>query len=185
LAPAPHPTYPKPTIVQVTCEIAFASDVEIKLSAGTLYPIFSREFPEIQPIGNLALVLISQPAVLPEPPQSQNAVAFRFATPDGKRFVQLSKTNFVYQTNEPYLGWKDFNGKLMQYWSAYATVTKPTTIEKIGLRYINRIIKSKANAHVSDWFKQTPDLPAALISSRQHFLGRIESSPSQSHLRAR
>lgn len=183
MAPAQHPTYPKPTIIQVTCEIAFASDLEIKMSAGALYPIFSKEFPEIQPIGGSFQLLIGQPPVVPEPIQSQNAMAFRFAASDGKRFVQLSKTNFVYQTNEPYLGWKDFRTKLVQYWLAYTAVTKPTTIVKVGLRYINRIIKTKAHTSLSDWLKPTPDLPSALIGSRQHFLGRIESSPSQSHLR--
>jgi uncharacterized protein (TIGR04255 family) len=184
LAPASHPTYPKPTIIQVTCEIAFTSDLEIKMSAGALYPIFAKEFPEIHPVGNAAFqLLIGQPVVLPEPAQSQSAVAFRFATPDGKRFVQLSKANFVYQTNEPYLGWKDFRTTLVRHWSAYAKAASPTTIAKIGLRYINRIVKSKAKTNLSDWFKATPDLPPALIASRQHFLGRIESSPSESHLK--
>ncbi len=184
MAPTPHPTYPKPTIIQVTCEIAFASDIEIKMSAGTLYPIFAKEFPEIQPIGNVGfqLVVASQPGFA-EPLRSQNAVAFRFATSNGKRFVQLSRSNFIYQTNDPYLGWKDFRAKLRQYWLAYAKVARPTTIVKIGLRYVNRVVKSKTKSNVSDWFKATADLPAALIASRQHFLGRIESSPSQSHLR--
>ncbi len=154
------------------------------MSAGALYPIFSKEFPEIQPVGTVAFqLLIGQPSVLPEPAQSQNAAAFRFATSDGARFVQLSKTNFVYQTNEPYLGWKDFRTALMQHWSAYAKVANPTAIVKIGLRYINRIVKSKEKASLSDWIKATPDLPSALIASRQHFLGRVESSPSQSHLK--
>jgi uncharacterized protein (TIGR04255 family) len=183
---SPHPTYPKPTIVQVTSEIAFTSAEEVKLSAASLYPIFATEFPEIQPV-NLALqlqvVLGQQQPIIQDPSVSANAQAFRFATPDGKRFVQLSKTNFVYQSNERYPGWKDFQAKLIELWTASLSHTKPSTIVKVGLRYINRIVKSKTDQVLSDWLQPTPDLPAALIASKEHFLGRIESSPAPSNLR--
>jgi uncharacterized protein (TIGR04255 family) len=181
----PHPSYQNPTIVQVTCEIAFASEAEVKLSAAALYPIFSNEFPEIQPI-NLSVqvqVLLGQLPVNQEPPQSANAGAFRFATSDGKRFVQLSKTNFIYQSNERYPGWKDFEAKLMELWTAALPHMSPSTIVKVGLRYINRIVKAKADQNLSFYFQPTQDLPASLIASKEHFLGRIESSPAPSHLR--
>jgi uncharacterized protein (TIGR04255 family) len=179
---SPHPTYPKPTIAQVTCEIAFASQDEVKLSAAVLYPIFSDEFPEIQPIQSRVQVVIANTELTnQDPPQSPNAGAFRFATTDGKRFVQISRSNFIYQTNEQYPGWEHFRTKLLKLWSA--PVMRPTTITKVGLRYVNRIIKTKKGRDPSYWFQPTADLPAALLSSKEHFLGRIESSPLPSHLR--
>jgi uncharacterized protein (TIGR04255 family) len=180
----PHPSYPNPTIVQVTCEIAFASEADVKLSASSLYRIFSEEFPEIQPIQmSLQVVVGGQLQPVQDPAVSANAGAFRFATEDGKRFVQLSKTNFVYQTNERYPGWKDFRDKLLQLWSASTAHVKPSTIVKIGIRYINRIVKTEAHPFPKDWLYSTADLPAAIIASQEHFLGRIESSPAPSHLR--
>jgi uncharacterized protein (TIGR04255 family) len=180
----PHPSYANPTIVQVTCEIAFASDRDFKLSAAALYPTFSGEFPEIQPV-NLAFQVVvgGQLQPIQDPSVSANAGAFRFATQDGKRFVQLSKTNFVYQSNERYPGWENFRSKLMDLWSASNSHVQASTATKVGIRYINRIVKSEARPNLSDWLKPTADLPKSLIESREHFLGRIESSPAPAHLR--
>jgi uncharacterized protein (TIGR04255 family) len=185
LSRMPHPSYPKPTIIQVLCEIAFTSDEEVKLRAAQLYPTFSAEFPEIQPIQTMLQfqVLTGQGVPPPEVPQNPNAAAFRFATTDGKRFVQVSPTNFIYQSSDAYPGWEEFRKKLMALWSASIAETKPATITKVGLRYVNRIVKSKKHSRPSDWLQPTADVPEALLSSKEHFLGRIESSPMPSHLR--
>jgi uncharacterized protein (TIGR04255 family) len=182
----PHPSYKNPTIVQVTCEIAFGSTNQKRLSAGLLYQLFSSEFPEIQPVGNLAVQLVIgqlPPIPAQDPPQSQDASAFRFATSDGMRFVQISKSNFVYQSNEPYPGWAKFSAKILSLWSAALPHMEPDGVAKVGVRYVNRIVKTKAYATLDKWLQPTVDLPEALIQSQDHFLGRIESSPATSHLR--
>ncbi|HLZ03425.1 MAG TPA: TIGR04255 family protein [Bradyrhizobium sp.] len=184
--PTPHPTYPKPTIVQVLCEIAFSSDEEINLRAAELYPTFSSEFPEIQPVQTQVQLqfMVGQPVPVPPlQPQPNLNSAFRFTTSEGKRFVQISNTSFVYQSTEPYLGWKAFKEKLLELWLASQPRTKASTITKVGLRYINRIVLTKKHPRLSDWLQPTDDLPKALISSKENFLGRVESSPMPSHLR--
>jgi uncharacterized protein (TIGR04255 family) len=179
----PHPSYPNPTIIQVTCEIAFATEAELKLSAAILYPIFGSEFPEIQPVPTSLQVMIGQPQPAQDPSLSANAGAFRFATEDGKRFVQLSKTNFVYQSNESYPGWEAFRTKLMELWSSALPRIERSAITKIGLRYINRIVRTKTHPSPGDWLQPTSDIPASLLKSHGHFMGRVESSPRSSHLR--
>lgn len=179
-----HASYPNPTIIQVTCEIAFAAEADVKLSAAALYPIYGEEFPEIQPVQMaLQVVLGGQLQPVPDPAVSANAGAFRFATEDGRRFVQVSKASFVYQTNESYPGWEAFKDKLLTLWASSTALAKPFTVVKIGIRYINRIVKTEQNPALSDWLKSTADLPSSIISSKEHFLGRIESSPAPSHLR--
>jgi uncharacterized protein (TIGR04255 family) len=138
----------------------------------------------MQPVPLQLEVLLAQPVALKrDPSQSANVGALRFATEDGKRFVQLSKSNFIYQSNEPYLGWKKFRAKLIELWSNALPSTSPTTIVKVGLRYINRIVKTKSRSKPADWLQPTADVPPALLSSKEHFLGRIESSPLKGHLR--
>ena len=182
---APHPTYPNPTIVQVTCEIAFSPQTDNRLSAGTLYPIFAAEFPEIAPIGigTIQFVLGPQPFAPAAPEQPQNATAFRFSTQTGSRFVQVSQSGFIYQTAEPYKGWADFSAKLLELWEKSAAVLRPGPVVKVGLRYINKIPKSEDHPHAVEWLRVTPDIPEALLTSKEHFLGRIESSPAPAHLR--
>ena len=182
---APHPTYPNPTIIQVTCEIAFTPQTEDRLSAGSLYPIFASEFPEISPIGmgTLQFILGPQPFA-PEPAvQPQNATAFRFSTSSGLRFVQVSKAGFVYQTNEPYTGWANFSATLLELWEKSSAAIRPGPVVKVGLRYVNRIPKSDVHPSAGDWLRVTSDVPEAILTSKEHFLGRIESSPAPAHLR--
>ncbi|WP_161534941.1 TIGR04255 family protein [Bradyrhizobium sp. LCT2] len=179
-----HPSYPKPTIVQVTCEIGFVSEAEVKLQTGIIYPLFAGEFPEMQAVPTqLQFVVSQQPTMAPELLRSQNAGAFRFATSDGKRFVQVSSVNFVYQSNEVYPGWDVFRRKLLELWELYSTHIKSSTVTKIGLRYINRITHTEKLTRPSDWLQPTSDLPEALLSSQGHFLGRLETSPTPSDLR--
>jgi uncharacterized protein (TIGR04255 family) len=182
---APHPSYPNPTIVQVTCEIAFTAQSADRLSAGSIFPIFAEEFPEILPIGAGTIQLvIGQPSFAPEAPQPQtNIAAFRFSTASGSRFVQVSKTSFVYQTNDPYTGWVDFRDKLINLWEKSSPLLNPGPIVKVGLRYVNRIAKTEEHSSPGDWLRVTPDVPEALLTSKEHFLGRIESSPAPAHLR--
>ena len=171
-------------MVQVTCEIAFSSESEEKLHAAGLYPLFWDEFTDLQAVPMTMQVLFAQPGALPQqPPQNPNVGAFRFATDDGNRFVQLSKTNFIYQSNEQYPGWERFRAKLLELWKRCAPEVKPSSIVKVGLRYVNRIAKTEAQLSLSDWLQPTADLPETLIASKEHFMGRIESSPQPSHLR--
>jgi uncharacterized protein (TIGR04255 family) len=180
-----HPTYPNPTIVQVTCEIAFAATSDTQLSLGALYPVFSPEFPEMMPIGAGTIqFVIGQPLFAPEAPQLPSpTAAFRFSVASGLRFVQLSKTSFVYQSNEPYTGWADFRSNLLRLWKISEPYLKPGSVVKVGLRYINRIRKTDKYQGVGDWLLATQDIPEALLRSKEHFLGRIESSPAHAHLR--
>ena len=182
---APHPTYPNPTIIQVTCEIAFTPLTEDRLSAGSLYPIYAAEFPEIAPIGIGTIQFVLGPqAFAPVPPeQPQNTAAFRFSSSSGSRFVQVSKAGFVYQTSEPYKGWADFSSKLLELWEQSSAVIRPGPVVKVGLRYVNKIPKSEDHPSVGDWLQVTADVPEALLTSKDHFLGRIESSPAPAHLR--
>jgi uncharacterized protein (TIGR04255 family) len=181
---AAHPTYPNPTIIQVTCEIAFSTATSVKLSAGSMFPEFAGEFPEIHPIGSTALIVgQGQYVAQPDPAVSQSAQALRFATTDGRRFVQFSPSNFVYQSNDRYSGWKDFSQKLLELWVKGTKYIPAENILKIGLRYVNRIPKSGALHRAKDWFQPTADLPKNLLGSEDVFFARLEISPAKDNLR--
>jgi uncharacterized protein (TIGR04255 family) len=137
----------------------------------------------MQPVPVTLQVMVGQGRVVPEPSQSLNVGAFRFATTDGKRFVQISPANFIYQTNDPYSGWHDFRQKLIDLWNSSSDEINVRAVTKLGLRYINRFVKSAAQPRIRDWLQPTADLPASLISAEDHFFARIETSPAPLHVR--
>jgi uncharacterized protein (TIGR04255 family) len=184
-----HPSYLKPTIVEVTCEIAFLRQSSERLSSRSLYARFGDEFPEMQPlVGNMNLQIFVgppgavAPAVQANPPAA--VAGFRLGTAANDEFVQVSGSNFVYQlVGGTYPGWPALKEKLIGLWSKVNDELKPDQIIKIGLRYVNRIAKEANHTHLRDWLQASPDLPTALITSEAHFFSRIESSPAPGNLK--
>ena len=118
-----HPSYAKPTIVEVTCEIAFLRSSNDRLSSRALFTLFGDEFPEMQPlVGNMNLQIFVgppgavAPAVQANPPAA--VAGFRLGNIANDEFVQLTGSNFVYQlVGGTYPGWPALKGKLMSHWS--------------------------------------------------------------------
>jgi uncharacterized protein (TIGR04255 family) len=115
-----HPSFPKPTIAEVTCEIAFVRSSNERLTTRSLYAMFGEDFPGVQPIlGNMNLqIYVGPPGVVPPAVQASppGAVAgFRLGTAANKEFVQVSGSNFVYQlVGGIYPGWPALKQKLLE-----------------------------------------------------------------------
>jgi uncharacterized protein (TIGR04255 family) len=184
LAAAPHPRFPNPTIAQATCEISFRRDLEAKLSSAELYKLLVDDFPEIQAVGSMALQIIigSAPQPAPSPPPGVPAPTFRFATSSNDQFVQISDVSFVYQTTARYPGWDLLKASILDLWTKLLPAVRPDGVTKVGLRYINRIPKDVSHPYIGDWLRASDYIPRVLLSSRRHFLARIEASPSDDGL---
>jgi uncharacterized protein (TIGR04255 family) len=186
----PHPKYPNPTIVEVTCEIAFFRQSSERLTSRSLYAVFGDEFPEMQPlVGNMNLQIVMGPAGVVAPPAIQagplsGVGGFRFGSANNDEFVQVTGANFVYQlVGGKYPGWPDLKEKLLSNWQKAAAILNPEKLLKIGLRYVNRIVKEPDHNHLRDWLQTSDELPPSLIASEGHFFARIESSPAIGHLK--
>ncbi|MGA2057946.1 MAG: TIGR04255 family protein [Bradyrhizobium sp.] len=184
-----HPSYAKPTIVEVTCEIAFVRQSSDRFSSRSLYALFGDEFPEMQTlIGNMNLqIFVGPPGAIPPAVQASPQAAvggFRLGNAANNEFIQVSGANFVYQlVGGTYPGWPALKEKLLDHWSKIKGEVKPAKLIKIGLRYVNLVAKEPNHTHLGDWLQPSADLPPTLIASEGHFLARIESSPSAGHLK--
>ncbi|MGH6938063.1 TIGR04255 family protein [Hypericibacter sp.] len=181
----PHPKFPNPTILEAACEFTFVRDPEPRWSSGELYKALGGEFPEIQPIGNMALQIVIGTVAPPTPPRPLGvpAPAFRFASQAGDRTIQISDTNFICTVSGVYPGWDTLKASILKNWETILPIILPREISKIGLRYINRIKKEAERPKLADWLRPTADLPATLLSSEGHFLARIESTPDSNSLK--
>ena len=174
----PHPRFPNPTIAQATCEIGFNRNLQVKLSSAELYKLVAADFPEIQAVGGMAFQIVIESGPLPAqvPPPGVPAPTFRFATSAGDRFVQISDSGFVYQTTAAYPGWDSVKASILDLWAKMLPVIKPDSVTKVGLRYINRIVKDEQHPHIQDWLSASEYIPPVLLKSRRHFLQRVEVS---------
>jgi uncharacterized protein (TIGR04255 family) len=184
-----HPSYAKPTIVEVTCEVAFIRQANDRLSSRSIYTLFGDEFPEMQPLaGNMNLQIFVGPpgAAAPAIQANQPPIVggFRLGTAANDEFVQISGSNFVYQlVGGAYPGWPALKEKLMGLWAKLKGEVKPDKVIKVGLRYVNRIAKEPNHAQLGDWLMASADIPPSLIASKGHFFARIETSPGAGNLK--
>lgn len=185
MADQPHPKFPNPTIAEATCEFTFNREAEPSWSSGEAYKVLQDQFPEIQPIGNMALQIIIGPVAPPPSPRPPGvpAPAFRFASKAGDRAVQMSDTNFIHAFTGSYPGWDNLKASILAGWMKVLPIIRPKEVTKVGLRYINRIVKDEKHPQLRDWLSPTDDLPATLIASRGHYLGRIESTTDDNNLK--
>jgi uncharacterized protein (TIGR04255 family) len=181
----PHPKFPFPTISEVICEIGFRREEADRISATTLLETLRPEYPEIQPVGAVAVqVAIGQTFVTPPPGFAQvPSPSFKFASATGDQFVQVSGSNFIYHSARAYPGWDAAKAAILWAWTQVLPRLKPTELTKMGLRYVNKIAKDEPHPHLSDWLRPTDDLPRRLIASKGHFLARVESTSGPTELR--
>ena len=133
----------------------------------------------------MALQIVIGSGQTPAPPQPSLGVpvpTYRFATPSGDQFVQISDTSFVYQSTAPYPGWDKVKATILDLWTKVLPAVKPETVTKVGLRYINRIPKDEEHPHVGDWLSASAYIPPVLLASHRHFLLRLEASPGENEL---
>ncbi len=64
---------------------------------------------------------------------------YLFRSADTKQAVQALKDGFSFSRFRPYEDWSKFVKEARDLWERYAALTKPEKINRIGLRYINRL----------------------------------------------
>ena len=91
----------------------------------------------------------------------------RYQSDDKKHIVQFNRDGFVFSRLEPYESWDSLYVESMRLWQIYIQIAQPDAIDRIGLRYINRILPRVGLLNLEDYFVQAPtvltdlDLPFA------------------------
>jgi uncharacterized protein (TIGR04255 family) len=64
--------------------------------------------------------------------------------------------------------------ELLTTWAKFREAVQPVSINRIGLRYINRVLRQFEDEKPGHWLKETPLIPAALLDSAAGFAHRLE-----------
>jgi uncharacterized protein (TIGR04255 family) len=88
--------------------------------------------------------------------------------------VQASQNTFVINALSPYRGWQSFRADILAVWPSFIDVAKPNLISRIGMRYINRIVRESREESPGYWLRPTNYLPQIVLSSGPNFMSRLE-----------
>jgi len=121
-----------------------------------------RNFPTVQVYNQLNYQLKAKADGQPEPAQATSSWhGLVFQSSDKSKVVQCQRDGFSFSKLQPYDSWDSFAGEALVLWRKYAALTKPLEIQRLGVRFINRI------AMKPEW----PNLEDYLINPPQSLLG--------------
>lgn len=86
----------------------------------------------------------------------------RFQSDDKKHIAQFNRDGFVFSRLEPYQDWPQLHGETMKLWEIYLELAKPVAIDRLGLRFINRIQLPIGELQFEDYMKSAPQPPQGL-----------------------
>jgi uncharacterized protein (TIGR04255 family) len=80
----------------------------------------------------------------------------RFRSSDEKHIVQFNRDGFAFSRLEPYVDWEQLSGEGLRLWSIFKELAQPVEIQRIGLRYINRIQLPPGELLFEDYIQPAP-----------------------------
>lgn len=94
----------------------------------------------------------------------------RYVSNDRKQIAQFNHNGFVFSRLEPYLNWQQLQGEAFRLWTVFQELAKPVAVQRVGLRFINRIALAADNLRFEDYLRPAPEPPAGFELPFQHFM---------------
>ncbi|MFQ6609152.1 MAG: TIGR04255 family protein [Fidelibacterota bacterium] len=161
--------YENAPIIEAVCEFRLTPETQWDLTIpGLFYEKVREEFAkkEDHPIREVTFAGTSQG--LQQKVQAIERV--RFLTDDKKTFVQLGPRVLSINKLKPYASWEEFKPKIEKAFTALTSVVEINSIQRIGLRYINRIDISGQKVDMDEYFDFNPHLGKNLPQDMLNFI---------------
>jgi len=81
---------------------------------------------------------------------------------DKKRIAQFYKDSFIFSQLQPYDCWDTFLDEALKLWGTHKKIAQPAEIQRIGLRYVNRIEVPQTEFRLEDYLVNPPKPPQGL-----------------------
>ncbi|RMG63550.1 MAG: TIGR04255 family protein [Calditrichaeota bacterium] len=147
--------YRKPPIVEVVCEFRFKPSTPWDATMpGLIYEQLKKEFPKRRALRNVGMhVQVEQKGVLFQPQMEEGT---QFLREDEWAFVQLQPRRISVHHLAPYPHWEGFKPLIEKAYKAYLEVVPDPAIQRIGLRYINKIDFNTTEVDLPTFFNFYP-----------------------------
>jgi uncharacterized protein (TIGR04255 family) len=93
---------------------------------------------------------------------------FRLQDAQSHHVAQFTTTGVVFSRLQPYEEWTSFQSEAIRFWDIFLELAQPTTLNRLGVRYINSIPLSNGE-QPSVYLKTAPSLPPGIALSSESF----------------
>jgi uncharacterized protein (TIGR04255 family) len=83
----------------------------------------------------------------------------RATSADKLHIGQFNRDGFAFSRLEPYQDWDQFLGEALRLWQIHADLAKPTEVQRLGVRFINRIAMPVEGKKLRDVLTSPPQCP--------------------------
>jgi uncharacterized protein (TIGR04255 family) len=147
--------YKEPPIVEAVCEFRFQPEHPWDITIpGLVFEKIQKDFPNRETRKEFAIGI--SPTAEGVQQQVITADRIRFLSQDGKEMVQVGPDLLAVNRLRPYISWEAFKPVIEKGFKAYTDSAKPKGIQRIGLRYINRIEIPGERIRLEDYFEFYP-----------------------------
>jgi uncharacterized protein (TIGR04255 family) len=165
--------YANDPIQEALCEFRFRDPKEgWSLLPGRLYDPLKAFYPrEPSPMGTtITPPFPGAPSFLIGPGAGQ----VRLQSEDGRRALLVGQQVMSIHVTKPYPQWESFSRDIERVLRAFAALEDNFDLERIGMRYINRVEVPHQNSEISRYFQVSPLQFPTLDLRLQSFLARTE-----------
>lgn len=172
-----HPSFANPTIQEALCELHFARPEGRDWNPqwfGELFRKAGDDYPNMEPseTAEVGFGITPDGAFVPQMRKMGVKTLYRHATRN--HLIQLSDSTFTINELAPYEGWEVFQSDIKRGWDLLSATVAPSGLDRIGLRYINRIRRESADEPVSAWIAASDYVPQRVRSATSRFLSRLQ-----------
>lgn len=164
-----HPKLVKPPLVESVCEIRLDSGMPWDLTIpGRLFDKLQPSFPERRQ--TLGLEVKVNSLSLPEPPDYRQIESLQFLSPGGKDIVQVREHSVSVSRLAPYEAWEKYKPTALGVFENFKAVAEESSIARVGLKYINRIVVPKTEIRLEEYFDLYPHVGGKLPQRHGPFM---------------
>lgn len=94
--------------------------------------------------------------------QESGWIGLRFKSADGLQIAHFTRDGFLFTRLKPYLDWSQLSTEAIRLWEVHARIAGITRIQRIGVRFINRIEVPAGPLNLDRYFRGFSVAPADL-----------------------
>lgn len=105
---------------------------------------------------------------------SQSLTGYRYISEDKKQILQAKLDGFSFSRLAPYKNWESFRDETQRLWALYVTAIQPEGIQRLAVRYINRLDLPLPLEDFKDYLQTVPEISSALPQGLSNFFLQLE-----------
>lgn len=116
---------------------------------------------------------------------TQHAVrGFSFFSPAQDRVVQARRDGYTFSKLYPYDTWDELRREAQEIWNLYRAAARPTSVNRLAARYINRIPLPAEPVQLQEWFNLHPEIPEQFGPMEEFLIRSVVRHPANPGYRA-